>query len=272
MSSRKTAKRAWFRLEPAVFAAALIAAASTADAVEYRENFDEPGRPQAPEGLEWSYRAELCPVKSWQNIVPGDGYAYLSVERSWLEPRKHNAVFWPFQTLTVGPVGPGHRLTMRARDAAIPGVASMIFTHRENGAIDEIDIEIAADDTYAPGTGHPIGPDGGWTDVRLNTYAQADPQTLAPSRRLQKPITDAQSSKVSHRDGKFHIYAIEWRQDSVRFFIDGVEQAAIEDVVPQGPADLILGLRQMPWAGEPDWDGYRTMLDDWVSIEPLEEN
>ena len=272
MSSRKTAKRAWFRLEPSVFAAVLIAGAAQTAAVEYRENFDKPGKPQAPEGLSWSYRAELCPVKSWNKIVPGDGYAYLSVERSWLEPRAHNAIFWPFQTLTVGPVAPGHRLTMRARGTAIPGVASMIFTHRESDTIDEIDIEIAADDTYASGTGHPIGSDGGWTDVRLNTYAQADPQTFTPSRRLQKPITDAQGSKVSHRDGKFHTYSVEWRQDSVRFFIDGIEQSMITDVVPQGSADLIFGLRQMPWAGEPDWDGYQTMLVDWVSIETLKKD
>lgn len=53
--------------------------------------------------------------------------------------------------------------------------------------------------------------------------------------------------------------------------IDGVEQAVIDDVVPRGEADLIFGLRQMPWAGEPDWDDYRTMLVDWVAIEPLDK-
>ena len=270
MSSRKTAKPAWFRLEAAVFAAALMAGAAPATALEYRENFDEPGKPRAPEGLEWSYRAELCPVKNWYNIVPGDGFAYLSVERSWLEPRPQHSSFWPFQTIKFGPVGPGHRLTMRAKETAIPGVASMIFTHRENETLDEIDIEIVADDTYGPDTGHPTGPDRGWTDVRLNTYSAADVGQFVPARKIQNPITDAGGRRVSHQDGNFHTYAIEWRTNSVRFLIDGVEQAVIKDVVPQGKADLIVGLRQMPWAGHPDWDDYRTMLVDWISIEPLD--
>ena len=107
--------------------------------------------------------------------------------------------------------------------------------------------------------------------MRLNTYAAADVGKFVPSRKIQKPITDADGRRVSHQDGKFHTYAIEWRTTSVRFLIDGVEQAVIKDVVPQGEADLIVGLRQMPWAGHPDWDGYRTMLVDWISIEPLDK-
>jgi len=270
MLFQRTARRAWWLRRHGLLAVLLVAASAAARAAEYREDFDSPGKPQAPAGYEWSYRAELCPVKTWDDIVPGDGFAYLSVRRDWLEPRKANATVWPFQTLTLGPVRPGHRLAMRAKDTAIPGVASMIFTHRESATLDEIDIEITADDTYSPGTGHPIAPDGGWTDVRLNTYAEADPHTLSPSRRMQTPIVAADGTKVSHRDGKFHTYAIEWHEDFVRFVIDGVEQGVIDDVVPQGEADLIIGLRQMPWAGQADWDDYRTMLVDWISIEPLD--
>ena len=85
------------------------------------------------------------------------------------------------------------------------------------------------------------------------------------------PIVEADGRWVSHQDGKFHTYSIEWRTNSVRFIIDGVEQALIDKVVPQEPADLIVGLRQMPWAGHPDWEGYRTMLVDWIAIEPLPE-
>lgn len=272
MLCRKTAKPAWWRREPGLFAALLMTVGAVAHATSYREDFDNPGKPEAPEGYEWSYRAELCPVKTWDDIVPGDGFAYLSVKRDWLKPRKANATVWPFQTLTVGPVRPGHRLVMRAKDTTIPGVASMIFTHRENRTIDEIDIEITADDTYSPETGHPVGPDGGWTDVRLNTYDGADPKTLVPSRRTQRPIIGEDGKKVSHRDGKFHTYAIEWHEDFVRFVIDGVEQAVIDDAVPEGEADLIIGLRQMPWAGQPDWEDYRTMLVDWIAIEPLEKD
>ena len=106
--------------------------------------------------------------------------------------------------------------------------------------------------------------------MRLNTYAEADTTTLVPARKIQTPIVDADGRRVSHQDGKFHTYTIEWRTDSVRFVIDGVEQAVIDKVVPQESADLILGLRQMPWAGHPDWEGYRTMLVDWIAIEPLD--
>lgn len=271
MSFRKTAERAWSRPDTVIAAAIFAFGPGAACALEYRENFDEPGKPEAPEGLEWNYRAELCPVKAWNKIIPGDGYAYLAVAKSWLEPTAQNTTVWPFQTLILGPVTPGHRLSMRARDAVIPGVASMIFTHREKDTLDEIDIEITADDTYATGTGHPTEAEGGWTDARFNTYANADPKTLEPSRRIQKPIMDVMGGKVSHRDGEFHAYSIEWGWKSVRFLIDGVEQAVIEDVVPQGSADLIVGLRQMPWAGQPDWDDYRTMLVDWISIEALDK-
>ena len=115
MSSRKTARRAWWRPEVAAAGAALVLGAASASALEYREDFDAPGKPEPPAGLAWSYRAELCPVKTWNAIVPGDGYAYLSVKREWLEPRKANATVWPFQTLMVGPVGPGHRLLPAGR-------------------------------------------------------------------------------------------------------------------------------------------------------------
>lgn len=268
MSFRKIARRTWWR--PDIFAALLLLGTTAARALDYREDFANPGKPAAPPGHAWSYLAKLSPAKSWYKIVPGDGFAYLSVERSLLKTRLHPGAFWPFQTITFGPVGPGHRFAMRARDTAIPGVASMIFIHREKETLDEIDIEIVADDTHGPGTGHPNGPEGGWTDVRLNTYAAADLGRFLPSRKIQKAITDADGRRVSHQDGKFHTYAFEWRTNSVRFLIDGVEQAVVEDVVPQGEADLIVGLRQMPWASRPNWEDYRTMLIDWIAIEPLD--
>ena len=268
MSFRKIARRTWWR--PDIFAALLLLGTTAARALDYREDFANPGKPAAPPGHAWSYLAELSPAKSWYKIVPGDGFAYLSVERSLLKPRRHHGTFWPFQTITFGPVGPGHRFAMRARDTAIPGVASMIFIHREKETLDEIDIEIVADDTHGPGTGHPTGSEGGWTDVRLNTYAAADTAKFVPSRKIHTAITDADGRRVSHQDGKFHTYAFEWRTNSVRFLIDGVEQAVVEDVVPQGEADLIVGLRQMPWASRPNWEDYRTMLIDWIAIEPLD--
>ena len=247
----------------------LAAAVPPATGAEYFEGFDQSGRPAGRDGIAWNYTAELSPVKSWNDLVPGDGFAYLTVERSALKKRRKSGYFWPFQTLSFGPFGSNHRISMRARNTAIPGVAAMLFTYREKDHVDEIDIEIVADDTEAPDTGHPTGPDGGWTDVRLNTWAEADRVSLRPGRHLQKPIRDAEGQKVSHRDDRFHIYTIEWRPDEVRFFIDGVLQETIDDLVPDAPSTVIFGLRQMPWAGEADWEDHQTMLVDWISVEPL---
>ena len=92
-----------------------------------------------------------------------------------------------------------------------------------------------------------------------------------PTRSIRIPITDAHGRKVSHQDGKFHIYTLEWRSGGVRFFIDNVLQTAITDGAPQPAATVIFGIRQMPWAGTPQWSGYQTMLVDWIDIEPLPE-
>jgi hypothetical protein len=118
------------------------------------------------------------------------------------------------------------------------------------------------------------GTNGGWTDVRLNTWANARESkngdgSLLPMRSIRAPIIGSNGEKVSHRDDRFHIYTIEWRIGSVLFFIDGVEQACIDDVVPDYPSMIIFGMRRMPWSGKPDWSGEQTLLVDWIDIESL---
>ena len=282
----RTSLSAQFLLAAAVFFAGC--AAVPPRAVDYREDFDAEGKPSAPAGLSWQRKTQLAP-QGWDALVPGDGFAHLTVERSKLrkDPLKSN--FWlfkklwlkpewpflsihpylPFQTISLGPVGPGHRISMRAKNTAIPGVACFLFTYRERRAFDEIDIEIVPDDTDAPRPGHAAGPDGGWTDVRLNTWAQANRRTLLPMRVNKTPVRDAAGASVSHADGRFHDYTVEWRSDSVRFLIDGVLHKTIADLVPQRPARVIVGMRQAPWSGGPAWAGAQTMLVDRVSVTPL---
>lgn len=272
MSFQPTTGRVLCRLELQALAALIIAAADAWGLPAYRENFDKPGRPVAPAGMTWSRVSDLCPVDWWRRIIPGDGYAYLTVLRSRLVRLPAESPKLRFQTLKLGPVGPGHRFTMRAKDAVIPGVASMIFTHREAATLDEIDIELAAHDSGSCSTAHGMDPGGGWNDIRLNVWAGADPETLVPTSQLRMPIRDARGAGVSHRDGRFHTYTIEWGRESVRFLIDGVEQATVTDLVPQGTAELHFGLRQVSWAGEAGWSGFRTMLVDWVAIEPLADS
>lgn len=256
----------------------LLMMSSSLAAGEYFEGFDKAGKPATRDGIRWGYTDELTPVKGWKSMIPGDGYAHLSVDARNLKKIKRysdGSAILPFQTLDLGPISSNHRISIRAKNVAIPGVACLLFTYREKSKVDEIDIEITPDDTQGPETGHPTGTHGGWTDIRLNTWANAHGaggnagDTLLPKQSIRMPIRDANGKKVSHRDDQFHIYTIEWRKDSVRFFIDGVQQAVIDDVVPDYPSRVIFGMRQMPWSGVPDWRGIQIMLVDWIDIESI---
>ncbi len=249
---------------------------------EYFEGFDNPGKPPERDGIRWGYTDELTPVSGWTSIIPGDGFAHLSVTSHSLGKKikrlPDGGDFLPFQTLSLGPIGSNHRISIRAKNMVVPGVAGVLFTYREKAKVDEIDIEITADDTQSPMTGHPTGTNGGWTDIRLNTWANAigdagnSGESLSPSRSIRIAIHDAEGKKITHRDDRFHIYSIEWRQKSVVFYIDGIQQGAIDDVVPDYPSMVIFGMRRMPWAGRPDWSGKKTILVDWIDIEPLEKD
>ena len=250
----------------------LLMSASSLMAREYFEGFDSPGKPTTREGIHWGYTDELTPVEGWRDLIPGDGYAHLCVNAATLGRKASKENPYPFQTLSVGPVGPGHRLSMRAKNTAIPGVACSLFTYRERSGVDEIDIEIVSKDTVSGEAGHPTGGDGGWSDLRLNTWSDAHEGKdggLSPSRSIRQPIRDAEGKLISHRDGRFHTYTIEWRSDSVTFYIDDVSQGVIRDVIPKAPSQVIIGMRRMPWAGKVDWSGQETMLIDWVDIEEL---
>jgi hypothetical protein len=252
--------------------ALLLAAALTVSAAasqEYFEGFDAAGQPAERRGFVWDYRAELSPVTGWSELIPGDGYAYLTAERELLKRRKRPWRFWPFQTLSFGPLGAGHRISMRAKNTAIPGLAAMIFTYREQDTIDEIDLEITATDTESHRPHHPTGPGGGWTDLRMATWIAADKMKPEPATLIKQPARDAQDDPLSLQDDRFHTYTIEWDRAEVRFFIDEVLQHTIEDTVPDRLARVIFGLRQMPWAGDADWTEPQTMIVDWISVEPL---
>lgn len=230
---------------------------------EYFEGFDHPGKPSGRDGLSWDYTAGLSEA-AWKTLIPGDGFAYLQADRSLLNAAWGEPGCWPFQILSVGPVAPGHRLSIRAKQAVIPGLAGLLFTYgEEEGQIEEIDIEIVADDTESP-----LRQQSG-TDLRLNVWLDQPAVALRPSHGLHRPIRDAEGRAVSHQDGRFHVYSIEWQTAEVRFYVDGVLQGVIE-ASPVRPARLIFGVRLMPWAGRIDWEGSRAMTVDWVVVEPLE--
>jgi hypothetical protein len=269
MWCRKIAMRAWWRPELG-WAALLLLSATSAPALTYLENFDKAGRPSGPAGVEWTYRAELSPVDDWTGLVPGDGYAYLSAEHELVQQRRRSRGTWPFQKMSFGPVSANHRISLRAKNTAIPGLAAMLFTYRDQGGIDEIDIEIVAQDTESSRPHHRTGPDGGWTDARFVTWIGADLAKPVPATLVRQPLRDAQGEKVSHQDDRFHVYTIEWYAHEVRFLVDGVLQETIRDAVPDRPTRVIFGLRKMPWAGDADWTEPQTMTVDWLLVEPLE--
>ena len=262
----------WWRRSIACLAGVAAAGLMVAPlaAQEYFEDFDAAGQPPRVRGMVWDYQAELSPVTQWSDLIPGDGFAYLTAEREFLKNRPRPWRFWPFQTLSFGPLGAGHRISMRAKNTAIPGLAAMIFTYREQEAIDEIDLEIVATDTESRRPHHRTGPDGGWTDLRMATWIGADKRKPEPTTLVKQPARDAEGEPRSLQDNEFHIYTIEWDRTEVRFLIDGVVQHTIEDEVPDRLARVIFGLRQMPWAGDADWTEPQTMTVDWVSVEPLE--
>ncbi len=239
-------------------------------ATELFEDFSSPGKPKQPKGIEWSYRDQMRPVASWEEIIPGDGFAYLKIDADRSNDKDQSKQKWPFQMIELSLIGPGHRMEMRAKNTVISGVGSFIFTWQEaDGVFDEIDIEIVGDDAATLPENHPTD-ETGWTDARFNTWANSNNKTNKPHVTHKKPILDESGKKTSHQDGQFHIYTIDWRDNRVDFFIDGVHQQTITSLVPDSPSTLYVGMRHMSWTGKLDWTGTQTMIVDWIRVEPIE--
>jgi hypothetical protein len=238
-------------------------------AAEIFEDFNARGRPGKPDAIEWRYTDQMLPVSGWEEIIPGDGYAYLEIDADRSNDRDQEEQRWPFQMISLVPIGPGHRMEMRAKNTVISGVGSFIFTYQEeDGIFDEIDIEIVGDDAATQPDGHPTD-ESGWTDARFNTWANSNVETSKPHVTHKKPIVDESGKKISHQDGQFHVYTIDWTEERVDFSIDGVLQQTITSLVPDSPARLYVGMRHMSWTGKLDWSGTQTMVVDWIRVTPI---
>lgn len=232
-------------------------------------DFKKPGKPNT-KGITWKIRDEMLPVKDWETIVPGNGYAYLTIDADKSNNKKKDGrkIKFPFQMITLSPIKPGCRLEMRAKGTVIPGVATFIFTYNEGkNKFDEIDIEIVGNDGNLYKKPHATDPENGWTDVRLNAWEQASVKTLKPEVSFKQPIVDKKGKKVSHDDGKFHIYTIDWYKNKIDFFIDGVYQKTISKLSPKNPTVVNVGMRHMAWTGKLNWTGTRSMVIDWIRIK-----
>lgn len=233
------------------------------------EEFNKKGLPV--EGGEWSFKADINPRQtSWNKICPGDGYAYLVVDSDLTNDMDETN---PYQTITVNSVGPGHRLEVKMKGIAVQGLVGFIFTYEESNEIfNEIDIEIVPDDAKTLPENHDIDTSNGWTDARFNSWGNASVSTETPYDGLFKAITDSTGKKISLIDDKFHVYAIDWYKDKIDFFIDGVHQHTITKAVATNASDVILGFRDLAWAGEMKWQGTKTLVIDWLKVTPLKNN
>jgi hypothetical protein len=240
-----------------------------ANSVTYFEDFNSPGAPtDIPADSYWMYYNEIHPTQdTWNKFIPGDGNAYITVD-----PDISNDTDWihPYQALIFGGVGENHRLEVRMKGAVVDGgLVSFLFTYHQEGAtFNEVDLELVANDSATPS--HETLPEnGGWTDARFNTWKNADENTERPFTGTKKAVVNQSDEKISLIDDQFHTYTIDWRSYQLDFFIDGVLQETINTNVATGWSEVIIGFRDLPWAGDFNWSGTHTLVVDYLKIEPL---
>lgn len=240
------------------------------------EEFDKPGKPESNGNFTWHFLNDMYPTQQkWEDFVPGDGYAYITIDSKVDNDTDET---FPFQYLSVGNIGPGHRLEMYAKGLAVSGVGGFIFTYSEDSTFDEIDIEIVPDDAATLPDGHQTNPPDGWTDARLNSWSNSSLNNYKPEASYKKPVVDSNGSKISLNDDRFHTYTIDWlhfpggdgRNGRIDFYVDDVLQQTITYPVPDSPSNVIMGFRQMSWCGPLNWPGTHTMLIDWFKIETID--
>ena len=240
--------------------------------VTYFEDFDSSGIPtDLPANGYWTFHNEIDPTQtSWEDFIPGDGFAYITVDANTSNDNDPNGIY-PFQTLEFGGVGENHRLEVRMKGAVVDGgLVSFLFTYKQEGSIfNEVDLELVADDA-ATASHNTLPSDGGWTEARFNTWRNANENTSVPFTGTKKAVVNQQNEKISLIDGEFHTYAIDWRSDRIDFFIDDILQESINTDVATGVSEVIIGFRDLPWAGDFNWSGTHTLEVDYLKIEPLE--
>ncbi|MFY9243015.1 MAG: T9SS type A sorting domain-containing protein [Polaribacter sp.] len=236
----------------------------------YTENFTEKGYPSnLPENAYWKFYNDIHPEQTnWNKFIPGDGNAYITVDADITNDTDDT---YPYQTLVFGGVSENHRLEVRMKGAAVDGgLAAFIFTYHQEGTIfNEVDIEVVAQDGQSPTSPHEIYAPNGWTDARFNTWRNADEITTLPFSGSQKPVVDKDNKRISLIDDEFHTYTIDWKEDQVDFFIDEVLQESFTSNIATGWSEVIIGYRNLPWAGDFNWTGEHTMVIDYFKIEPL---
>jgi hypothetical protein len=87
----------------AVFALATCFFSFQLHAAEVFADFDSPGKPSGPKGVEWRYTDQMLPVTNWEEIIPGDGFAYLKIDADRSNDRDQEKQKWPSQMIQNNP-------------------------------------------------------------------------------------------------------------------------------------------------------------------------
>ncbi len=237
-------------------------------ALVYLEDFSASGQPTGPPGSYWYFVNSILPSQdTWQEFIPGDGYARINVDSLTSNDTDTTN---PYQLLGWGGVSVGHRIAVRMKGAVVPGLTGFIFTYQEESStFDEIDIELVADDTATAPSGHATLPPSGWTDARFNSYGNSSLSTYLPETSIKQPLVNADGVPVSHIDDAFHVYVIDWYANHIDFWVDSVKQATITSPIPDSVSEVLIGFRDLSWAGAFNWSGTKTMTIDWMQIERL---
>ena len=236
----------------------------------YFEDFNTAGYPSGlPVDSYWVFYNEIHPSQdTWEKFIPGDGFAYIEVDA---DITNDSDLVHPYQTLIFGGIEENHSLEVRMKGAVLDGgLVAFLFTYTQTGSIfNEVDIEVVAQDRDA--VPHDKLSPNGWTDARFNTWRDADENTTLPYTGSAKAIVNEDNKKISLMDNEFHTYTIEWRSDSVDFFVDGVLQDSFDTNIAKGWSEVIIGFRNLPWAGIFNWTGKQTLVIDYFKIESIEE-
>lgn len=183
--------------------------ASSIVQISYTEDFNSAGYPtNIPSNSYWKFYNEIHPNQNnWNQFIPGDGYAYLTVDANI---NNDTDEVHPYQTLVFGGVEENHSLEVRIKGAVIDGgLVAFLFTYGQVGSIfNEVDIEVVANDRDAET--HEIYPPNGYTDARFNTWRNADENTTLPFTGSAKAVVNDKNEKNSLLDDDFHTYLIEW--------------------------------------------------------------
>lgn len=130
------------------------------------------------------------------------------------------------------------------------GLVSSFFTYTNDPRWDEIDIEFLGKDT---------------TKVQFNYYTDG----VGNHEKLYDLGFDAAED--------FHVYAFEWKPDSITWYVDGVAVYSVNQDIPEYPQQIMINIWNC--IGHDDWTG---ALDDgalpataqykWIAYIPSENN